>query len=170
MCKDPNHTFLDFFIIIITLICSQKYHWIQNWVVYSSISHQLHRGRAVFLVLIDLSAAFDTVSRDHLLSLLSSCFGIEGSVMRWFSGRSYCLKINNELSAPLKCSVGVPHWIVLGHILFNCVMLVLPKLLQDIDIGYMDVIHMRMIHNFGWVITRVAILIMPIMKRLLGGE
>ena len=107
--------------------------------VYSSILHQLDRGRAVFLVLIDLSAAFDTVSHDHLLSLLSSRFGIGGSVLRWIqsylSGRSYRVKINNELSAPVQCNVGVPQGSVLGPILFNCVMSVLPKLLRDIGIG-----------------------------------
>ena len=107
--------------------------------VYSSILHQLDRGRAVFLVLIDLSAAFDTVSHDHLLSLLSSRFGIGGSVLRWIqsylSGHSYRVKINNELSAHVQCNVDVPQGSVLGHILFNCVMSVLPKLLRDIGIG-----------------------------------
>ena len=50
--------------------------------VYSSVSHQLDRGRAVFLVLIDLSAAFDTVFHDNLISLLASKFGIGGIVLQ----------------------------------------------------------------------------------------
>ena len=53
--------------------------------VYSSVSQQLDRGRAVFLVLIDLSAAFDTVSHDNLISLLASKFGIGGIVLQWIN-------------------------------------------------------------------------------------
>ena len=107
--------------------------------VYSSILHQLDRGRSVFLVLVDLSAAFDTISHEHLLSLLSSRFGVSGTVLSWLqsylSGRSYRVKINNELSAPVASTVGVPQGSVLGPILFNCVMSVLPKLLRDFGVG-----------------------------------
>ena len=66
-------------------------------VVYSSVSQQLDRGRPVFLVLIDLSAAFDTDSHENLISLLASKFGIGGIVLQWFqsylSDRSYKVKI-----------------------------------------------------------------------------
>ena len=77
----------------------------------------------MFLVLVDLSAAFDTISHDHLLSILSSCFGVGGTVLSWLqsylSGRSYRVKINNELSAPVASTVGVPLGSVLGPILFR---------------------------------------------------
>ena len=49
--------------------------------------------------------------------------------------RSYHVKINNELSAPVKCDEAVPQGSVLGPIIFNCVMSDLPKLLRDIGIG-----------------------------------
>ena len=69
-------------------------------------------------------------------------FGIGGSVSRWIqsylhvSGRSYRVKIKNELTAPVKCYVVFPQGSVLGPIIFNCVMSVLPKLFRDIGIGY----------------------------------
>ena len=107
--------------------------------VYSSVSQQLARGRAVFLVLIDLSAAFDTVSHDNLISLLASKFGIGGNVLQWFqsylSGRSYKVKIGNSLSESVACEVGVPQGSVLGPILFNCIMAPLPQILRSMGIG-----------------------------------
>ena len=40
------------------------------------ISQELDSGRSVFLVFVDFSAAFDTVTHQHLLSILSSRFFI----------------------------------------------------------------------------------------------
>ena len=52
--------------------------------VYSSILHELDRGQSVFLVLLDLSAAFDTLSHANLVSILQSQFNVGGTVLRWF--------------------------------------------------------------------------------------
>ena len=92
----------------------------------------------MFLVLLDLSAAFDTISHQHLIDLLASKFKIGGTVLSWIrsylSDRSYRVKIDSDLSEPICSNVGVPQGSVLGPILFNCVMASLPKLLNSIGI------------------------------------
>ena len=49
--------------------------------VYSSVSQQLDRRPSVFLVLIDLSGAFDMVFHENLISLLASKLIIGGNVL-----------------------------------------------------------------------------------------
>ena len=92
----------------------------------------------MFLVLLELSAAFDTISHQHLIDLLASKFKIGGTVLSWIrsylTDRSYRVKICSDLSEPICSNVGVPQGSFLGPILFNCVMASLPKLLNSIGI------------------------------------
>lgn len=44
----------------------------------------LDRDEHVFLVLLDLSAAFDTVSHSLLLLLMERWFGISDTALKWF--------------------------------------------------------------------------------------
>ena len=62
------------------------------------------------LSLLDLSAAFDTIDHDLLLSRLTEWFGIDGVVLQWvgscLTGRSQLVKVNGVLSTPpLLCAV-----------------------------------------------------------------
>ena len=50
----------------------------------------MDKGKLSVLVLLDLSAAFDTIDHDILLYRLQHVFGIQGSVLYWF--RSYLTK------------------------------------------------------------------------------
>lgn len=78
---------------------------------------------ATILLLIDLSAAFDTVDIDKLLGILKSDLGIVGTALQWFKsflvGRTQRVKIKNSLSDTLTVLFGVPQGSVLGPILFN---------------------------------------------------
>ena len=102
--------------------------------MYSLTCEQLDRGRTVFLVLLDLSAAYDAIYHQHLIDLLASKFNIGGTVLWWIrsylSDRSYRVKIDSDLSEPICSNVGVPQGSFLGPILLNCVIVSLPNLLN----------------------------------------
>ena len=82
----------------------------------------LDRGDNVFLLLLDLSAAFDTVNHSLLLSRLENSFGIRGTVLQWFhsdlSGRSQFVEVKDTESSVGNLTVGVPQGSVLGPILY----------------------------------------------------
>ena len=53
--------------------------------IKNDIHLSLSRGEATALVLLDLSAAFDTIDHSTLLSCLLDWFGVGGSALKWFS-------------------------------------------------------------------------------------
>ena len=75
------------------------------------------------LVLLDLSAAFDTIDHQRLLHTLESSFGVKGKVLDWFqsylTGRTQTVQINKSTSEPHELKYGVPQGSVLGPILFT---------------------------------------------------
>ena len=90
--------------------------------VLSDILQAVDRGDVAALILLDLSAAFDTVDHDILLQRLQLSFGIDGTAHRWFTtyltGRSQCVRRGHNMSAVSRLQCGVPQGSVLGPILF----------------------------------------------------
>ena len=83
----------------------------------------MSRGETTALVLLDLSAAFDTIDHSTLLSCLKNWFGVGACVLKWFT--SYLtdyyqsIKIGSTLSDVCKLLFGVPQGSVLGSLLFS---------------------------------------------------
>lgn len=78
------------------------------------------------LVLLDLSAAFDTLNHNILLSCLRHRFGFTGLAIKWItsylSDRSQYVKIGDLRSHTTKLDTGVPQGSILGPILFTLYM------------------------------------------------
>ena len=55
----------------------------------------LDENKAAFLIMLDLSAAFDTIDHDILIHRLEHGFGIKGTVLQWFSSYIY-LVVSSE--------------------------------------------------------------------------
>lgn len=76
-------------------------------------------GKASVLVLLDLSAAFDTVDHTILLHRLEHWVGFSGTVINWLKSylqqRSFVVAIGSHTSSPISLNCGVPQGSILGH-------------------------------------------------------
>ena len=90
--------------------------------VQDDVMRSLDSGKVVMLVLLDLSAAFDTVSHQKLLQRLNVTFGVSGLALDWFksylSDRRQCVHIDGVSSEFVDLRYGVPQGSVLGPKLF----------------------------------------------------
>ena len=125
-------------IVYVQLVDHLKAHHLYE--VFQSAYRQLHNTetalrrvqndllRAVdthggaILLLLDLSAAFDTIDHQRLLHTLESSFGIKGKVLdrikSYLTGRTQTVQIKKSTSEPHELKCGVPQGSVLGPILF----------------------------------------------------
>ena len=91
--------------------------------IQNEIHLSLSKGMPTAFVLLDLSAAFDTIDHDTLLSCMSTRFGFTSTVCRWFTAylldRSQSVKIDSVISKCFKLNFGVPKGSVLGPLLFS---------------------------------------------------
>ena len=91
--------------------------------VYNDTIKSIDQKKVVALILLDLSAAFDTINHKILLKRLSSKYGVSSVALKWFSSyiqnRQQKVKINRESSDELELPCGVPQGSVLGPLLFT---------------------------------------------------
>ena len=108
--------------------------------VLNDIRLNTDSGKVSVLVLLDLSAAFDTVDHSILLNRLETWAGLSGTVLEWFRSyleeQSYFVTIGSYESNRMAMTCGVPQGSVLGPLLFSLYMLPLGQVLQNSNVDY----------------------------------
>ena len=91
--------------------------------VHNDLMVALDSGNQALLVLLDFSAAFDTIDHKILISRLENRFGVAGIPLSWFQSylqsRTQYVKVNGKASASTPLQQGVPQGSVLGPLLFS---------------------------------------------------
>ena len=102
---------------------------VQNDILTSIDQHGI-----VILILLDLSAAFDTIDHDVLFSRMESTLGITGPALEWFRSylgdRTLQVQIDDSFSASQEVLWSVPQGSVLGPLLFLIYLLPLGILIR----------------------------------------
>ena len=86
--------------------------------VQNDILSALDACSSAILLMLDLSAAFNTIDHDILLSRLYNVYGITGNALDWFgsylTGRIQRVVIKDAVSVDQELDFGVPQGSVLG--------------------------------------------------------
>ena len=116
--------------------------WMQtNYSSRKRIAYMVKRlAYMVLLVLLNLSAAFDSVDHCKLLEVLKNVVGISGTALAWFASylqdRTQKVSINNEYSPTAKLKCGVPQGSVSGPVLFATYSLPLGEILRELGVKF----------------------------------
>ena len=91
--------------------------------IFSDILDAADSAQVTLLGLLDLSAVFDTVDHDILLTRLHKSYGVGGTALAWISsfiqGRQQSVTFNGHQSTRIQLEYGVPQGSVLGPTPFH---------------------------------------------------
>ena len=102
----------------------RKYHSTETALVkvHNDILTSMDRQEITFLILLDLSAAFDTINHSLMIDILENDFGIAGVVKKWFESylvsRRQRIMVKQHLSDYFQLESGLPQGSCLGPVLF----------------------------------------------------
>ena len=86
--------------------------------VFNNIARSIDNNQISALVLLDMSAAFDTVDHAILMSVLEKRFGVQHEALRWFtsysSNRTQSVYVGEDHTSPSTLHCGVPQGSVIG--------------------------------------------------------
>lgn len=107
--------------------------------IYNDLTSVTCSGYISLLVLLDLSAAFDTIDHSLLLDDLKKC-GISGTALSllrsYLVGRHQKVQINDSLSESKELKFGVPQGSVLGPVLFTVYVAGLSQMMEAHEVSY----------------------------------
>lgn len=107
--------------------------------VFDDITRQIGERKAVLFVMVDLSAAFDTVDHCTLMETLHR-LGISGTAAGWLKSylqhRQQCVVVNDAKSDFVELDCGVPQGSVLGPLLFSIYTSSLGRFLNHYGVHY----------------------------------
>lgn len=115
----------------------RKFHSVETALlrIQNDLLLALEKRQVTALILLDLSAAFDTIDHNILLTRLSSTFGICGPALNlltsYITDRHQFVNIDSHSSDSASITSGVPQGSVLGPLLFTLYTTPLSNLLED---------------------------------------
>ncbi len=108
--------------------------------VVSDAKVAMDNKKGTLLVLIDLSAAFDTIDHSILINRLQQRFGFDGTVLAWLRSylkdRTQKVVIGDSASDPAELTQGVPQGSVLGPLLFSLYVQPIGDIVRNHELGY----------------------------------
>jgi hypothetical protein len=108
--------------------------------VQNDLLSAMDDGQVTALILLDLSAAFDTVDHNILLSRLRDCIGLRGSALKWcqsyLSNRPEYVRVGNSTSTPVVHDYAVPQGSVLGPQWFTVYTYPISQIIQKHNLPY----------------------------------
>ena len=108
--------------------------------VKDDIMRSICQHKGVYLVLFDLSSAFDTVHHELLLKRLIDVIGVRGNVSKWvqsyLSGRTTRMCIDGVLSDPSEIEFGLPQGSIVGPSMFSMYTFPLGDIIRQFGISF----------------------------------
>jgi len=108
--------------------------------VKDDIMQSIANQQGVFLVMLDLSAAFDTVNHATLFSRLESEIGLTGTALEWFKSyftdRTTRVLINGEYSDFCHMQYGLPQGSIVGPKSFTIYTIPIGRIIKKYQLSY----------------------------------